>query len=70
MIPEMYARQPRMDKPGAIRAAKARLRHGGHSTIYQVLDHESLVFQIASQTREHYEAVYRIMETLKQAGKQ
>ncbi len=55
---------------GAIRAAKALMRHGSHSTIDQVLDHESLVFQSASQTREHYEAVCRIMEDLKQAGKQ
>lgn len=49
---------------GAIRAAKALLRHGCHSTIEQVADYESLVFQSAAKTREHYEAVCRIMEAL------
>jgi hypothetical protein len=56
--------------PSGAVCPKALLRHGSHSTIDQVLDHESLVFQSASQTRGHYEAVCRIMEELKQAGKQ
>jgi len=54
---------------GAIRAAKALLRHGSHSTIEQVVEYESLVFQSAAQTQEHYDAVCRIMEELKQAKK-
>lgn len=49
---------------GAIRAAKAVLRHGSHSTIEQVVSYESLVFQSATQTQEHYDAVCRIMEVL------
>jgi enoyl-CoA hydratase/carnithine racemase len=62
-------RQSRVDPPGAIRAAKALLRHGSHSAIEQVLDYESLVFQSAVRIQEHCEALCRIMEALKQAKK-
>jgi hypothetical protein len=40
-----------------------------YQTIEQVADYESLVFQSAAKTQEHYEAVCRIMEALKQAKK-
>jgi enoyl-CoA hydratase/carnithine racemase len=53
----------------AIRDAKKLLRHGSHSTLEQVLEYESLVFQNATQTQEHYDAVNRIMEELKRAKK-
>lgn len=49
----------------AVQAAKKLLRHGNHSTIEQVLEYEALVFQHATQTEEHYEAVCRIMDQLK-----
>ncbi len=52
---------------GAIRAAKQVLRHGGHSTLEQVLAYEALVFQNAAQTQEHYDAVCRMMEQIKNA---
>jgi enoyl-CoA hydratase/carnithine racemase len=53
----------------AIRDAKKLLRHGSHSTLEQVLEYESQVFQHATQTQEHYDAVNRIMEELKRAKK-
>ena len=51
--------------PSAIRAAKKLLRHGSHSTLEQSLDYEALTFQHATQTQEHYDAVCRIMQQLK-----
>jgi 2-(1,2-epoxy-1,2-dihydrophenyl)acetyl-CoA isomerase len=50
---------------GAIRAAKQVLRHGSHSTWEQVLAYEALIFQNAAQTREHYDAVLKVMEQIK-----
>jgi 2-(1,2-epoxy-1,2-dihydrophenyl)acetyl-CoA isomerase len=50
---------------GAIRAAKQVLRHGSHSTIEQVLAYEALTFQGAAQTAEHYDAVCRTMDQIK-----
>jgi 2-(1,2-epoxy-1,2-dihydrophenyl)acetyl-CoA isomerase len=51
--------------PAAVQAAKKLLRHGSHSTLEQVLDYEALIFQHATRTREHYDAVGRIMAELK-----
>ena len=53
----------------AVRAAKRLLRHGCQSTLEQVLDYESLVFQHATQTEAHYEAVCRIMDDLKEKSR-
>jgi enoyl-CoA hydratase/carnithine racemase len=53
----------------AIRDAKKLLRHGSHSTLEQVLEYEALVFQSATQTQDHYDAVGRIMEELKRSKK-
>jgi len=50
---------------GAIRMTKQILRHGHHSTIEQALPYEGLVFQHQTRTREHYDAVCRILEQLK-----
>jgi enoyl-CoA hydratase/carnithine racemase len=52
---------------GAIRAAKQVLRHGSHSTLDQVLAYEALTFQNAAQTQDHYDAVCRTMELIKNA---
>ena len=49
----------------AVKSAKKLLRHGSQSTLEQVLDYEMLVFQHASQSEAHYEAVCDIMERLK-----
>lgn len=49
----------------AVVAAKRLLRHGSHSTLEQVVDYEALIFQQATQTRAHYDAVLRTMEQLK-----
>ncbi|MDA8139991.1 MAG: enoyl-CoA hydratase/isomerase family protein [Desulfobacteraceae bacterium] len=66
---EALAQQIAQMPAGAIRAAKAVLRHGSHSTIEQVVAYESLVFQTATQSQEHYDAVCRIMEELKEKKK-
>lgn len=58
---DQIARMP----PAAVQAAKKLLRHGSHSTLEQVLDYEALIFQHATQTQEHYDAVGRIMAELK-----
>jgi 2-(1,2-epoxy-1,2-dihydrophenyl)acetyl-CoA isomerase len=50
---------------GAIRMTKRILRHGQHSTLEQTLPYEGLVFQHQTRTREHYDAVCRILEQLK-----
>jgi 2-(1,2-epoxy-1,2-dihydrophenyl)acetyl-CoA isomerase len=50
---------------GAIRMTKQILRHGHHSTLEQALPYEGLVFQHQTRTREHYDAVCRILEQLK-----
>lgn len=49
----------------AVRAAKQVLRHGSHSTPEQVLAYEALIFQAAAQTREHYDAVCRTLDQIK-----
>lgn len=49
----------------AIKTAKQVLRHGYHSTLEQVLEYESLVFLHNTRTKEHYEAVCRILEQIK-----
>jgi len=54
---------------GAIRAAKQVLRHGSHSTLEQVLAYEALTFQNAAQTQEHYDAVCKTIEQIKNAGR-
>lgn len=66
---EQMAAQIAQMPVAAIRDAKKLLRHGSHSTLEQVLEYESLVFQHATQTQEHYDAVNRIMEELKRAKK-
>jgi enoyl-CoA hydratase/carnithine racemase len=58
---DQIARMP----PAAVQAAKKLLRHGSHSTLEQVLDYEALIFQHATRTQEHYDAVSRIMAELK-----
>ncbi len=56
---------------GAVRAPKALLRHGSHSTIDQVLYDEVPGLSKRFPDRDHYAvAVCRIMEELKQAEKQ
>jgi enoyl-CoA hydratase/carnithine racemase len=54
---------------GAVCAAKQVLRHGCHSTLEQVLAFEALTFQSAAQTPEHYEAVCKTIEQIKNAGR-
>ena len=49
----------------AIKAAKRLLRHGGQSTLEQVLPYEGLVFQQRTQTKEHYDAVCATLEAIK-----
>jgi 2-(1,2-epoxy-1,2-dihydrophenyl)acetyl-CoA isomerase len=66
---EALAAQIAQMPTAAICEAKKLLRHGGHSTIEQVLSYEALVFQTATQTQEHYDAVCRIMEELSKKNK-
>ncbi|MFC1535030.1 enoyl-CoA hydratase/isomerase family protein [Thermodesulfobacteriota bacterium] len=54
---------------GAIQMAKQLLRYGNNSTLEQALEYESLVFQKAIRTKEHYEAVCRIIEQIKNRKK-
>jgi 2-(1,2-epoxy-1,2-dihydrophenyl)acetyl-CoA isomerase len=49
----------------AIRMTKRILRHGYQSTLEQVLEYESLVFQHCTRTPEHYEAVCKILDQIK-----
>ena len=49
----------------AIQMTKRLLRHGGQSTLEQVLPYEGLVFQQRTQTKEHYEAVCATLEAIK-----
>ena len=44
---------------------KRLLRHGGQSTLEQVLPYEGLVFQQRTQTKEHYDAVCATLEAIK-----
>ncbi|MFW5908548.1 MAG: enoyl-CoA hydratase/isomerase family protein [Desulfosalsimonas sp.] len=62
---ENMARQIADLPASAIKEAKKLLRHGYQSTLEQVLDYEALVFQHATQSKGHYEAVCRIKEELK-----
>ena len=55
--------------PVAVRMAKQTLRHGYHSTLEQVLDYESLIFQTCARSKEHYEAVEKIMAEIQGSGK-
>ncbi len=66
---EALAAQIAQMPAGAVREAKKLLRHGGHSTIEQVLEYEALVFQSATQTQAHYDAVLRTMEELSKKKK-
>lgn len=49
----------------ALRMTKRILRHGMCSTLDQVLEYESLVFQSCAHTREHYDAVCRTLQEIK-----
>ncbi|MFW6011341.1 MAG: enoyl-CoA hydratase/isomerase family protein [Desulfosalsimonas sp.] len=62
---ESMARQIADLPASAVREAKKLLRHGYQSTLEQVLDYEALIFQHASQSPAHYEAVCRMKEELK-----
>jgi enoyl-CoA hydratase/carnithine racemase len=52
----------------AVRASKALLRHGYHSTLDQVMAYEGLTFRHLMRTEAHYQAVCDTLERL-QAGK-
>jgi 2-(1,2-epoxy-1,2-dihydrophenyl)acetyl-CoA isomerase len=62
---DKMAREIARMPPGAIKMTKHILRHGYHSTLEQVLDYESLVFQQRTRTEEHYQAVCKIREQIK-----
>jgi 2-(1,2-epoxy-1,2-dihydrophenyl)acetyl-CoA isomerase len=60
-IAETISKMP----PEAVRMTKEILRHGYHSTLEQVIQYESLVFNDRTKSKEHYDAVCNTLEQIK-----
>ena len=60
-IAEEIAQMPAV----ALQMSKRLLRHGGQSTMQQTFEYESSAFQLSCQTAEHYAAVCRMLDEMK-----